>query len=461
MYPSDIVNDISTRDALLALRAHDEEEDDDDDDDDEEEDTTSHHQESSLTSEEREQLWQQLAPHGDQDKTVLFYKGDKGNKDDPNQDAAVIVSPFLIPNHTDNNNNNLDEAEVVVAQFSGVFDGHGQQGEVVSQFAQEQIPMRLSEKLSRMNTKELTTNDEAVIAAIRYTFREVDRDLPTDGKGGATATIILQINSKLYVANAGDSRSFIAVQVDDHVQVVYATKEHKPDDPLEKARIIKAGGNVLQEQDDVPRAYGVDTSLPPPYMTFAVAMSRSLGDWIIKGVIPDPTVDVVNVDELIATAQETFVKECLVENAADPDQCHGDDASLDASEVNILAISATDGMLDYLPLDHISYVFAASMFVTKNPHPFTAAEYLILTAAEYWQQEYQGHYRDDIAVAAVKVLRRPYQQQQQQPANENLGKNQEKVKNPTTTTEKEESASSTFSKRKKARNAKAAQREEL
>jgi hypothetical protein len=28
-------------------------------------------------------------------------------------------------------------------------------------------------------------------------------------------------------------------------------------------------------------------------------------------------------------------------------------------------------------------------------------------AAEYWQQEYQGKYRDDIAVAAVKVLRRP------------------------------------------------------
>jgi hypothetical protein len=108
---------------------------------------------------------------------------------------------------------------------------------------------------------------------------------------------------------------------------------------------------------------------------------------------------------LIATAQEKFVKECSSTEPANA--CQGE--ILDASEVHILAISATDGMIDYLPLEQIAYVFAASMFVhenSNNPHPLTAAEYLILTAAEYWQQEYQGEYRDDIAVAAVKVLRR-------------------------------------------------------
>ena len=199
-------------------------------------------------------------------------------------------------------------------------------------------------------------------------------------------------------------------------------------------------------------------------MTFAVAMSRSLGDWVVKGVIPDPTVDVVDIDELIATAQEKFTQECIAQQAADqgPEAAcrQGEDnasSRFDASEVNILAISATDGMLDYLPLEHIAYVLAASMFVQENPHPFTAAEYLILTAAEHWQQEYQGHYRDDIAVAAVKVLRRRPNHQHHQQANDNHNndKDQDHAKKPTITKDKDES-SPTSRKIKKSSDAKEA-----
>jgi serine/threonine protein phosphatase PrpC len=446
MYPTDIVNDISTRDALLALRAFEAKADNDDNDESE---TTTKSQ-----PEERGQLFQQLSPYGDKDKTVLFYKGDKGNPNDPNQDAAVIVSPYLIGNHTD--------GVLLMAQFSGVFDGHGYLGEVVSKFARDQIPLRLSEKLSRMSLEDVTTNHEAVKTAIKDTFIEVDQDLPTNGQGGATATMILQLNSKLYIANTGDSRSFIALQVDDHIQMVYESKEHKPGDPLETARILKAGGHVHQPKGDVPRAYAVDKN---DYLTFGVAMSRSLGDWQAKGVIPDPTVDIVDIDQLIATAQEKFVKECITEqqhsdksDSTDENKkedvdvaCLGE-ASLDASEVHILAISATDGMADYLQLEQIAYVFAASMFVPENPHPLTAAEYLILMAAEYWQQEYQGKYRDDIAVAAVKVLRRPTH-----PANDDDDDDEANDNAKTSTTIKETvESSSESSTTKKTSNAKKA-----
>ena len=74
MYPSDIVNDISTRDALLALRATDVDRDDDDDEEEEEDTTGQRKPPPPLTSEERAQLLAQLAPHGDHDKTVLIYK---------------------------------------------------------------------------------------------------------------------------------------------------------------------------------------------------------------------------------------------------------------------------------------------------------------------------------------------------------------------------------------------------
>lgn len=175
-------------------------------------------------------------------------------------------------------------------------------------------------------------------------------------------------------------------------------------------------------------------------------MSRSLGDWAATGVIPDPTVDVVDIDELIASAQDKFAKEqCSAkEDAGDASACQGDDISLDASEVHILAISATDGMLDYLPLEQIAYVFAASMFVQKNPHPLTAAEYLILTAAEHWQQEHQGEYRDDIAVAAVSVLRRPPNHSPvKDDANDDNAKNK-----PTIVKEKDDSSSTSSTNRK-------------
>jgi hypothetical protein len=65
MYPSDIVNDISTRDALLALRATDVDRDDDDDEEEEEDTTGQRKPPPPLTSEERAQLLAQLAPHGD------------------------------------------------------------------------------------------------------------------------------------------------------------------------------------------------------------------------------------------------------------------------------------------------------------------------------------------------------------------------------------------------------------
>ena len=78
--------------------------------------------------------------------------------------------------------------------------------------------------------------------------------------------------------------------------------------------------------------------------------------------------------------------------------------AIDPSELKILAVSATDGMIDYLNPVDIGYVFAASFFVEDNPHPHIAAEHLILHAADQWYEEYKGQYRDDIAVSAIKVF---------------------------------------------------------
>jgi hypothetical protein len=77
---------------------------------------------------------------------------------------------------------------------------------------------------------------------------------------------------------------------------------------------------------------------------------------------------------------------------------------LDPSDVQIVAVSASDGMMDYLTPKEIASEMGSSFFAKKGKHPFVAAEYLILKAAEGWDTENYGRYRDDIALSAVKVI---------------------------------------------------------
>ena len=69
------------------------------------------------------------------------------------------------------------------------------------------------------------------------------------------------------------------------VQIVFQSREDKPDLPEEQARILAAGGHVEippDDDDDVPRAYSLDENNQPQY---GLAMSRSLGDWDFLGVM--------------------------------------------------------------------------------------------------------------------------------------------------------------------------------
>ncbi len=76
----------------------------------------------------------------------------------------------------------------------------------------------------------------------------------------------------------------------------------------------------------------------------------------------------------------------------------------DSSDVHIFAASISDGMMDYLSPDNIGKTLATAFFdKDANLHPHTAAEKLVIEAATGWQNEYQGGYRDDIAIASFTV----------------------------------------------------------
>jgi hypothetical protein len=88
-------------------------------------------------------------------------------------------------------------------------------------------------------------------------------------------------------------------------------------------------------------------------------------------------------------------------------------------DVYIFAVSATDGMMDFLDAQSIAQTLAPSLFDENGTHVLTACEMLISAAASGWQRAKQGRYRDDIAIA-VSTIRIPPSAKLQQQQKESL-----------------------------------------
>lgn len=155
-----------------------------------------------------------------------------------------------------------DEQSEELKQWSyfAVFDGH----------AGAKISAHCSAHLleSILQTEEFKHEDFS--KGIRSGFLRLDstmRALPDiasgENKSGSTAVCALISPKQIFIANCGDSRALLCRSG----KVPFATRDHKPFDPSETARIQNAGGNVI-----VHRVNG------------ALAVSRALGDYEYKNV---------------------------------------------------------------------------------------------------------------------------------------------------------------------------------
>ena len=243
---------------------------------------------------------------------------------------------------------------------------------------------------------------KAIQQAIVESFIEVDRNAPAQVSGGCTASIVLQMGRQIYVANAGDSRSLIATfdRRTSQVNIVHITREDKPHLAEERARVEKMGGQVYvptPERIEMGASSRVLFRDKSTGATNGLAMSRSIGDWAAGelGVIPDPTVVALDIQDIVASSSGIHHDgqgECK-----DPGQYEGN------SNVEVFAVSATDGLLDFIPVEEIAKTVANSLYVNEGPHPLSACESLITTAASAWWKAKNGRYRDDIAIAVSKL----------------------------------------------------------
>ena len=124
---------------------------------------------------------------------------------------------------------------------------------------------------------------------------------------------MLIINNILYSINLGDSRALYSY--DSGKCLLQITRDHKPNDEIEKKRIEKAGGKVyyantitrngkeieLKEED-----FGEGFSFPYRISPGKIAVSRTIGDYYCKlpelggvknTVSAEPCINILKVDE--------------------------------------------------------------------------------------------------------------------------------------------------------------------
>jgi serine/threonine protein phosphatase PrpC len=265
-----------------------------------------------------------------------------------NQDQGVVGYPY--GNHPKS------------ALFA-VYDGHGQWGELVGQFALHEIQWQL-EKHAQFHTN--------LESAFKETFVAVDEALITEPLtqplfAGTTACVALLKQTKLTLANAGDSRAVCAKQTkkDNGSYMAFSlTKDQHPNVPEEMKRILRWGGNV-----SLPPASGLSarvwldpncTKLESPWHGPSGTMPSQ------SGVIAEPIVMTHTV-----TPEDDFL------------------------------MFASDGVWEFMTsVQHAVQIMGESLHrgATKS------CQALIEAAVTRWHKE-EGAYRDDIIAIVVQLQR--------------------------------------------------------
>jgi len=164
--------------------------------------------------------------------------------------------------------------------YFAIFDGHG--GDLFSSYSSSHLHQTIFES----DSFKAGNYDEAIREGIIQEDKELFEKYK-EQRGGSTATVCIITENKLYLGNVGDSRAVLAVKEGDELCAKRISRDHKPDDADEKARINKAGGVVWQG-----RVRGTEC---------AINMSRAIGDFAHKAPLNNADADWIASEPFIAT----------------------------------------------------------------------------------------------------------------------------------------------------------------
>ena len=242
-----------------------------------------------------------------------------------------------------------DPTQMLIA----VYDGHGLNGEVISEYAAyalvdalEADPNALINDPSEHLRRSIVSMDDGMRAK---------RSIPSYDSG-STAIVALLRGRQVWVACVGDSRAIKGTKVAGKSawRCTDLSVDQKPDDPAERARIEACGGDVSAAS----AAYGPARVWRGGFgIGPGLAMARSLGDH--------------GVAEVGVTAEPEIVADTL---AAD-DTC---------------LVLASDGVWEFVTSEE-----ALAIVQAKAGDASSAAKALIRESSARWKAM-EGNYRDDI-----------------------------------------------------------------
>lgn len=121
--------------------------------------------------------------------------------------------------------------------------------------------------------------------SFKNSFEEVNEELrKTDIKShtsGTTCVALYMTGMDYWLAHAGDSRAVLAREEHGKLKAIDLTRDHKPDLECERERILAAGGFVKDGDEETPSAR---VYLDKECKRVGLAVSRSIGDFIVKGI---------------------------------------------------------------------------------------------------------------------------------------------------------------------------------
>ena len=155
----------------------------------------------------------------------------------------------------------------------GVYDGHGRQGELVSEFASNAMVEELQSDPPSLSL--------SPARALKHSLFKVEERLALQHpdlafNNGTTAVVAMLSATSVVVANVGVSRCVKASAGLGGWSALDLTADHKPDAPEERERIEALGGEL-----DIDDELGVSRVI---HANCALAMSRSIGDHNFNGV---------------------------------------------------------------------------------------------------------------------------------------------------------------------------------
>lgn len=214
-------------------------------------------------------------------------------KQKQNQDSFLIMTNIF---------------EIVGFNIFGVFDGHGTNGHLSSDFTKKFFELyfnrkstyfyenpeeiKLTELMQKEKKSDLVIKNDEIYKKlkeknyllIRTAFKLCETALLDsvnfdNSLSGTTANLIFSVNNHLICANTGDSRS---IYIDEN-SIVSLSNDHKPELFQEKKRILSKGGLVHPIKDN-GRYVGPHRVWTQSGEYPGLSMSRSLGDFVAKSV---------------------------------------------------------------------------------------------------------------------------------------------------------------------------------